>query len=146
MTSPLPNNDIIVKRKKMRPKMSTTRGCWGGNFPQCSWTTSLIWSGKPSRWVEPVSKCSWLAIHYPVRHTDREEYHSPVQYVYFDTFGAEIGRLCPPKSVFKGPWEIEYWAILLQNRLNYHSLRVCIKKTIFRERERWAAICKSSED
>ena len=50
-------------------------------------------------------------------------YHSPFQYAYFDTFGEEIGRLYSPKSIFKAPWEIEFWSILLQNGLKSQFLR-----------------------
>ena len=43
------------KKKNSIPNMSTIIGCWGGNFPQCSSTTSLSSSGKPSRCDAPGS-------------------------------------------------------------------------------------------
>ena len=50
-------------------------------------------------------------------------YYSPIQYSYFNTFWEEIGRLRSPKSIFKAPWEIYFWAILLQNGLRSQFLR-----------------------
>ena len=60
-----------------------------------------------------------------------KEYHSRLHYAYFDTFGAEIGRLCSPKLVFKVPQEIEFYGILLQigDRKDVVCLRVHGKKS-----------------
>ena len=67
-TKPFPNMEINVKAKKKIPNISTTRGCWGGNFPQWSWTTSLISSGKLSKCVAPKrwKLLKYRRINYPL--------------------------------------------------------------------------------
>jgi hypothetical protein len=53
MTQPLPKKEMVHKRKKMTPKRSVMRGCWGGKVPQWGWTTLFKSSGKLSRWEAP---------------------------------------------------------------------------------------------
>ena len=50
------------------------------------------------------------------------KYHSSIHHVYFDTFWVEIGQLYYQNSLFKFPWKIEFWAILLQNWLKSQFL------------------------
>ena len=44
-------------------------------------------------------------------------YHSPIHYASFEPFGAKIGLLFAPQSVFEVSSKIVLWARLVQNQL-----------------------------